>query len=133
MALTQSTRLYLAVGAGAALGALARHLAALMLGTAGGLPLATALVNVVGSFVIAFFAIATGPDGRLIVRPAWRQFVTTGFCGGLTTFSVLSLETLLLAVERRPLAAILFVAGVIALSLAAAWAGYGLAMRYNRG
>jgi CrcB protein len=57
-------------------------------------PWGTLLVNVIGSFVIGFFATLTSPDGRLLVGTQGRQFVMTGICGGFTTFSSFSLQTL---------------------------------------
>jgi CrcB protein len=126
--------IYLAVGCGAAIGSLLRFLsAALIVSGLGMSPLwATAFVNVVGSFVIMVFATLTGPDGRLLVGTAGRQFVMGGVCGGFTTFSAMSLDTfgLLLGGDLR-LAAIYLVT-VVGLSLGAGWIGYGLAMRINR-
>lgn len=131
--MTDARRLYLAVGAGAALGALLRALA----GTAAlalGLPgyLATGFVNVAGSFVIGFFATISGPDGRLLVPPAQRQFVMSGLCGGFTTFSSMSLDALLMLLAHRPRAFLLYLGLVLLLSLAAAWTGQRLAARLNR-
>ena len=60
-------------------------------------PWGTLIVNVTGSFVIGFFATLTGPDGRVFVGSKARQFVMTGICGGYTTFSSFSLQTLKLA------------------------------------
>ncbi len=57
-------------------------------------PWGTLFVNVTGSFVIGFFATLTAPDGRLMTPPVMRQFVMTGICGGYTTFSSFSLQTL---------------------------------------
>ena len=57
-------------------------------------PWGTLVVNVVGCFIIGFFATLTAPDGRLFVGGTTRQFVMTGFCGGFTTFSSFSLQTL---------------------------------------
>jgi fluoride exporter len=133
MPLGQTTRLYLAVSTGAALGALLRF--AVNLGTVGaGLPVftATGIVNVVGSLVIGFFATLSGPDGRMIIGPVARQFVMTGICGGLTTFSSMSLDAFAMLLAARPAAAALYLAAVVGLSLAAVWAGHGLAARLNR-
>src|SRR5438874_4664977 len=60
-------------------------------------PWGTLIVNVAGSFVIGFFATLTGPDGRFLVGTTARQFVMIGLCGGYTTFSSFSLQTLNLA------------------------------------
>ncbi len=60
-------------------------------------PWGTFFVNVLGSFIIGFFATLTGPDGRWLVSPSVRQFVMIGVCGGYTTFSSFSLQTLTLA------------------------------------
>jgi protein CrcB len=57
-------------------------------------PIGTLIVNVTGSFVIGFFATLTAPDGRVFVSSDARQFVMTGLCGGYTTFSSFSLQTL---------------------------------------
>src|SRR5690349_6770632 len=94
----ENLRLYMAVGCGAAIGSLLRFLTAVaVLSTPWLSPLlSTAFVNVVGSFIIMFFATMTGPDGRLLVSPVARQFVMSGICGGLTTFSAMSLETFML-------------------------------------
>jgi len=131
--LSQDGRLYLAVGCGAAAGSLVRYLVGIAVHT-GGVPpfFATTIVNVAGSFIIALFAAMTGPDGRIMVRPIWRQFVMAGFCGGLTTFSSMSLDTLLLAAGRHPFGAGLYLACVILLSLLAALAGHLLATRLNQ-
>ncbi|TAN38863.1 MAG: fluoride efflux transporter CrcB [Verrucomicrobia bacterium] len=57
-------------------------------------PWGTLLVNVSGSFIIGFFATYTGPDGRWFVGPSFRTFFMIGICGGYTTFSAFSLQTL---------------------------------------
>ena len=94
-------------------------------------PWGTLLVNVVGSFIIGFFATITGPDGRLLVAPDIRQFVMVGFCGGYTTFSSFSLQTLALAQDGEWLQ----VGGNILLSvaacLAAVWLGHVAASSLN--
>ncbi|MGI8957417.1 MAG: fluoride efflux transporter CrcB [Chthoniobacterales bacterium] len=62
-------------------------------------PLGTLLVNVTGSFIIGFFAGLTDPGGPYLVSPRIREFVMIGICGGYTTFSSFSLQTLELARE----------------------------------
>ena len=127
-------RLYLAVGCGAAIGSLLRFLSGFAIVSLLGQSalLATAFVNVVGSFVIMFFATLTGPDGRLLVGPAGRQFVTGGLCGGFTTFSAMSLDTFILLLEGDQRLAATYLATVVVFSLAAAWIGHVFAARLNR-
>jgi fluoride exporter len=57
-------------------------------------PWETLIVNVTGSFLIGAFAVATGPDGRWLAPVYFRQFFMVGICGGYTTFSLFSLQTL---------------------------------------
>lgn len=127
-------KLYLAVGCGAAIGSLFRYLSGLLITSEFGQSelLATAFVNVLGSFAIMFFATLTGPDGRMLVGPAGRQFVMSGLCGGFTTFSTMSFDTFTLLVGSNSSLAVTYMAGAIALSLTAAWAGHILAERFNR-
>src|SRR5215469_8910430 len=89
-------QLYLAVAVGGALGSVARFfVSGLVANSFGGtFPWGTLIVNVSGSFVIGFFATLTGPDGRLLVSGTVRQFVMVGICGGYTTFSSFSIQTL---------------------------------------
>lgn len=60
-------------------------------------PLGTLFVNVTGSFLIGVVAALSDPGGPLLVSPRLRQFVMIGVCGGYTTFSSFSLQTLELA------------------------------------
>lgn len=130
-----SAELYLLIAVGSALGGGARlwcaDMAARAFGTA--FPLGILLVNVVGSLVIGFYFTLTGPDGRLLVRGTTRQFVMTGLCGGYTTFSAFSLDTLDLLRDGRMLAAGANVVLSVALCIAAAWLGHAAASRLSRG
>jgi len=95
-------------------------------------PMGTLLVNVVGSFVIGFFATLTGPDGRFLVRTEVRQFVTVGFCGGYTTFSSFSLQTLNLVRDGEMKLAGANIVLSVALCLLAVWLGHVAAASLNR-
>ena len=89
-------QLFLLVTTGGALGTAARYVLSGLVANAFGetFPWGTLLVNVTGSFLIGFFFTLTAPDGRLFVSGGTRQFVMTGVCGGFTTFSSFSLQTL---------------------------------------
>ena len=91
-----NVQVYLAVALGGALGSIARYgLSGLVANWFGEtFPWGTLLINVTGSFVIGFFATLSEPDGRLFVSSATRTFVMVGLCGGFTTFSSFSLQTL---------------------------------------
>jgi CrcB protein len=123
-----------AVAAGAALGAGLRALcsqaAAALIG--GAFPWGTLFVNVVGSFVIGFFATLSEPGGRMFLGTRRRHFVMTGLCGGFTTFSVFSLEVVrLIQAHALTMAAVTVTVSVITW-LAAVWIGHTLALRLNR-
>jgi fluoride exporter len=94
-------------------------------------PMGTFIINVTGSFAIAFFGTLTTADGRWLVSPNARLFFMTGICGGYTTFSSFSLQTLNLARDGEWLYAGLNVLGSVALCLLAAWLGYIAAMALN--
>lgn len=127
----RTLRVYLAVALGAGIGGVLRVLASFVLaGTA--FPWGTLFVNAAGSFVIGFYATLTGPDGRLIAGSRRRHFVMTGLCGGFTTFSIFSLETLNLAEGGRLAAAGLYLGLSVAAWLGAVWLGFLLAARLNR-
>jgi CrcB protein len=124
---------YLWIAIGGALGSMARYGAAgLITGWLGpGFPWGTLLVNVTGSFVIGFFAALTGPEGRIPASADLRQFVMVGICGGYTTFSAFSLQTLNLIQDGEVMQAGLNVAGSVALCLAAVWLGHVTATALN--
>lgn len=125
---------YLAVAVGGALGSVARFaggLAAEKISQS--LPWGTILINIVGSFVIGFFGTLTLASGRLPVSENWRLFVMVGLCGGFTTFSAFSLQTLDLIRAGHPLKAGANVVVSIVLCLLAVAAGHLIAAKLNGG
>ena len=90
---------YLWLGIGGGLGTIARFAVNGIVSRHFGetFPLGTLVINVSGSFLIGAFATLTSPDGRWLVGPAFRTFFMVGICGGYTTFSSFSLQTLTLA------------------------------------
>jgi CrcB protein len=125
---------YVSVALGSIVGGVARYLVSvLFLSQFGnGFPWGTLFVNVTGSFIIGFYAALTGPDGRLFVSPRQRQFVMVGICGGYTTFSAFSLETLRLAQSGNFTTASAYILVSIVTWLAGVWIGHVLAARLNR-
>src|SRR6266705_3827000 len=85
--------LYGYIASGSVAGGVARYLLSIIIQSGPGFPWATLFVNVTGSFIIGFYSTLSGPDGRLFASARQRQVVMTGFCGGYTTFSTFSLET----------------------------------------
>lgn len=132
--MSQTFLLYAAVAAGSMIGSALRALASLgsiaLLGN--GFPVGTLLVNITGSFLIGFYATLTAPDGRVFASARQRQFFMAGFCGGLTTFSMFSLETLSLARDGDLVTAGLNIGISVVSWLAAVWLGHTLALRLNR-
>ena len=91
-------------------------------------PLGTLVVNVTGSFAIGFFTAFTDPEGAFLASPRIRQFFMIGVCGGYTTFSSFSLQTLDLARDGDWLKAILNTMLSFGCCLAAVWLGRVLAL-----
>jgi fluoride exporter len=124
---------YLVIAVGSALGGVARYGCGLLaVGLWGpSFPWGTIIINLAGSFVIGGFATLTAPDGRVYVSPLGRQFVMVGLCGGYTTFSAFSLETLELLQRGRPLGAFAYAGLTLLLGLAAVWLGDVIARKVN--
>ncbi len=125
---------YFWVAIGAALGGVGRYwLSGLVAQTIGEtFPWGTLVINVTGSFVIGFFATLTGPDGRVLVGTNARQFVMTGICGGYTTFSSFSLQTLNLTRDGEWLYAGGNIVLSVVLCLVAVWLGHIAAVAVNQ-
>jgi CrcB protein len=124
----------LLIALGGALGTLARFVAGLAAAPISqNLPWGTIGINIAGSFVIGFFGTLTLASGRYPVPENLRLFMMVGFCGGFTTFSSFSLQTLdLLRAGSMTRAAVNILLSV-ALCLAAVAVGHAIAARLNGG
>ena len=113
------------IGAGGAIGAAARYGTGLAIPPrSAAYPVATFVVNVVGAVILG--AVAALPTGWLPAHELTRPAIGTGFCGGLTTFSTMTLE-----IYQRWAGYSALAAAYAAVSLlsapACAWAGFSLA------
>ncbi len=121
---------YILVMLGGALGTGARFCVSGFVAESAGesFPLGTLVVNVTGSFVIGFLAAFTAPEGSVLVSPRARQFLMIGVCGGYTTFSSFSLQTLDFVRDGDWLKAFLNTMLSFACCLGAVWLGRILAV-----
>lgn len=115
---------------GGALGSAARYgcgLACAAWGSApsgvAGFPLATLMVNVVGS---GLAGVLLAKMGKEAADHPWRLFLGVGVLGGFTTFSAFSAETLALLQQHRVGVAAVSVGANVVFGLAAAWSGFVL-------
>jgi fluoride exporter len=124
---------YLWVAIGGALGSVLRFwINDLVLAkTSGSFPWGILIINVTGSFLIGVFAAFTDPDGRILAPPGVRQFLMIGICGGYTTFSSFSLETLKRLQDGDWLSAGANIVLSVVLCLIAVWLGYLLGAMFN--
>lgn len=102
----------LAVFIGGGVGSVARWLVSMKLNSfSPNIPVGTLVVNLIGAFIIGLtLALFT----RIIhIDPVWKLLITTGFCGGLTTFSTFSVEVVYLLQDGK----LAWAASTIALNL----------------
>jgi len=120
--------------AGGAIGTFARYaLSVAALPISRQLPWGTILINITGCALIGFFGTLTLARGRYPVSENVRLFVMTGICGGYTTFSAFSLQTLDLARAGAPGRAIANVVLSVLLCISAVALGHLAAARLNDG
>ncbi len=116
----------LLIGLGGALGSMLRALMGIWI-PAGRLPWGTVAANVIGSFVIGLVLGRLGESA--VEQPYWHGFLVIGFCGGFTTFSSFSWQTLEQLRQGQAGIALLHVGLSISVCLLATWAGW----RMSRG
>ncbi|HEV3382538.1 MAG TPA: CrcB family protein [Trebonia sp.] len=123
--LRRRVTLVAAIGTGGAVGAAARYGTELAVpASPAGFPVATLLVNVVGAVILG--AIAALPAAWLAAHALTRPAIGTGFCGGLTTFSTMTLEIYERWAGHTPVAAAYAAVSLVA-APACAWTGFSLA------
>lgn len=117
------------IAAGGALGSMARFWIGGWIAEMAGdrFPWGTLSINVIGCAAIGLVAGLTLEPGRLGWHPEFRIFLMVGLCGGFTTFSAFSLQTLELLQRGQVTSAFGYVALSVVLCLLAVWAGMILA------
>ena len=114
---------FLLVGLGGMIGSIGRHWASLLI-KQNNFPTATLTVNVIGSFIIgAIMALAIKHTNL----NDWRVFIATGICGGFTTFSAFSWESLQMLQQQRYGAVVMYISLSLVASIVATFFGYWLA------
>jgi CrcB protein len=122
------------IAVGGAIGTLGRYgLSVLALPIDQNLPWGTILINILGSFVIGLFGTLTLATGKFPVSENTRLFVMVGLCGGFTTFSAFSLQTLDLIRDGSLTRASANILLSVTLCVGAVAAGHSLAARLNGG
>ncbi|HEU6453489.1 MAG TPA: fluoride efflux transporter CrcB [Gemmatimonadaceae bacterium] len=111
------------VAIGSALGGVARFLLSAAIQQKAGtvFPIGTLLVNISGSILLGFlmsYALST-----TAISPEVRGLLTAGFCGGFTTFSTFTYETMLLVEEGELGRAALYVLVSVIVSLIGVYLG----------
>ena len=116
---------YIAVGS--AMGGVSRYVIGAALQQRFGLtfPVGTLVVNITGSLLLGF--ILRLALGGTQISPETRIFLTTGFCGGYTTFSTFSYDTAAMIESGQFRRATIYVTLSVVLSVLATFAGFALA------
>jgi CrcB protein len=119
---------------GGALGTLARYVVSVLaLPVSRDLPWGTIGINVSGSLLIGFFGTLTLAHGRYPVSENMRLFVMIGFCGGYTTFSSFSLQTLDLLRSGAVMRALANIVASVVMCVCAVAVGHLIAAHFNDG
>jgi CrcB protein len=118
--------IYAWIAIGGALGTMGRYWVNLLFTARFGeaMPWGTIFINISGSLVIGLFAALTDTGGRLLVPPEIRSFMLVGLCGGYTTFSSFSLQTLALIQTGELARALANVLLSVTACILAVWIGF---------
>jgi fluoride exporter len=119
---------WVAVAVGGAIGSVGRFWLTIVMTALTGprFPWGTLLINVVGSMVIGLVAGLTLTPARVGMHPDIRIFLMTGVCGGFTTFSAFSLQTLELIQSGDVVPALGYAVGSVVLCVLATYGGWAL-------
>lgn len=90
-------------------------------------PYGTLMVNIVACFILGIIVGIT--DHKLIISPLAKLFLTVGFCGGFSTFSTFSYETLVLYQQGHILSSFLYIVASMLLCVAATFGGQLIALK----
>jgi CrcB protein len=128
---------YLVIGLGGALGSMLRFGIGTFIDTSVSktgqiFPWGTIIVNITGCFIIGFVYAISAADGRVLLSPLTRSFITIGILGGYTTFSSFSLQTLTLAQSGQWGGAAANVLLSVVLCLVGVWLGALVAGSLNQ-
>lgn len=125
------TRELICVFLGGGLGSVIRYLLSVLINGRGGawdgFPWGTFFVNITGCLLIGIFYVCSS---RFNLSAESRLFLTVGLCGGYTTFSTFSNESLALLREGMYATSILYIGSSVVVGLAAVWLGMAVAQRF---
>jgi fluoride exporter len=116
----------LLVGLGGGIGSMLRYGTSLLIKPKL-FPFATLSVNIIGCFIIGLvFAFSIKEEG---ISDSWKLFLATGICGGFTTFSAFSLESMGLLQSGKTGLALTYIIVSILLGIIATFLGYQLIIK----
>jgi fluoride exporter len=113
----------LLVGLGGAIGSVGRYIFSLLI-TSKNFPLNTFIVNALGCFAIGIFLALSIKNEESFTN--WKLFLTTGICGGFTTFSAFAIENVQLLQSGKTFTAITYILLSIVIGILTAFLGFKL-------